>query len=87
MEQKVLTDRTVSNNLPDIIIRKNTQGTYMSIDGANPVDRNVINKEAEKTLKYKDLTIEFQHMCNVKAKLIPIKQGRIEPPHYHPNET
>jgi hypothetical protein len=30
----------------------------MLIDGAIPGDRNVIKKEAEKILKYKDLTIE-----------------------------
>jgi hypothetical protein len=34
--------------------------------------RNVVKKEAGKTLKYKDFTIEIQHKCNVKAKLIPV---------------
>jgi len=31
-------------------------------------DRNVIKKEAEKILKYKELTIEIQRMWNVKNK-------------------
>jgi hypothetical protein len=31
--------------------------------------RNVIKKEAEKILKYKDLTIEIQGMWNVKKRL------------------
>jgi hypothetical protein len=35
-------------------------------------DRNVIKKEAEEILKYKDLTIEIQHMRNVKTKVIPV---------------
>jgi hypothetical protein len=35
-------------------------------------DTNVIKKEAEKILKYKDLTVEIQRMWNVKTKLIPV---------------
>jgi hypothetical protein len=35
----------------------------------------VIKKEAEKILKYKDLTIEIQRMCNVKTKVIPVIIG------------
>jgi hypothetical protein len=38
----------------------------MLIYVAIPGDRNVIKKEAEKILKYKDLTIEIQRMWNVK---------------------
>jgi hypothetical protein len=34
-------------------------------------DRNVIKKEDEKIIKYKDLTTETQHMWNVKTKVIP----------------
>jgi len=47
----------------------------MSIDIAIPADRNVIKKEAEKILKYKDLIIEIQYMWNMKAKVIPIITG------------
>jgi hypothetical protein len=38
-------------------------------------DRNVIKKEAEKILKYEDLTIEIQCMWNVKTKIIPVIIG------------
>jgi hypothetical protein len=47
----------------------------MLIDVAIPGDRNVIKKEAEKILKYKDLIIEIQRMWNVKAKVIMVILG------------
>jgi hypothetical protein len=47
----------------------------MLIDVAIPGDRNVIQKEAEKILKYKDLTIEIQRMWNVKTRVIPVIIG------------
>ena len=43
----------------------------MLIDVATSGDRNVIKKEADNILKYKDLTIEIQHIWNVKTKVIP----------------
>jgi hypothetical protein len=49
----------------------------MLIDIALPGDRNVIKKEAEKILKYKDLTIEIQRTWNVKAKVILVIIGAI----------
>ena len=58
--QQVQTDRTIPSNKPDIVIRDNEKGTYMLIDVAISGDRNVIKKEAEMFLKYKDLTIEIQ---------------------------
>jgi hypothetical protein len=35
----------------------------------------VIQKEAKKILKYKDLTIQIQHIWNVKTRLIPVIIG------------
>jgi hypothetical protein len=40
----------------------------MLIDVAFSGDRNVIKKEAEKTLRYKDLTTEIKRVWNVKTK-------------------
>jgi hypothetical protein len=47
----------------------------MLIDVAISGNRNVIQKEAEKILKYKDLTIEIQLMWNVKTRVIPVITG------------
>jgi len=47
----------------------------MLIDAAISGDRNVIKKEAEKILKYKDLILELQRMWNVKTNVIPVIIG------------
>jgi hypothetical protein len=47
----------------------------MSIDVAIPGERNVIKKEVEKILNYKQLTIEIQRMWNVKGRVILIIKG------------
>ena len=73
--QQGQTDRAIPNNKPDIIIRDNEMRTCMLIDVAISGDRNVIKKEAEKILKYKDLKIEIQRMWNVKTKVIPVIIG------------
>ena len=74
--QQIKTDRTIPhNNTPDMIIRDNEAGTCRLIDVANSGDRNVIKKEAEKILKYKDLTIEIQRMWKVKTRVIPVIIG------------
>jgi hypothetical protein len=44
----------------------------MLIDVEISGDRNVIKKEAEKILKYKDLITETQRMWNVKTNVIPL---------------
>jgi len=49
----------------------------MLINVAISGDRNVIKKEAEKILKYKDLTTEIQRMWNVNTKVIPVIIGAI----------
>ena len=46
-------------NRPDIIIKNKKEKTYTLIDVAIPADRNVVQKEAEKKLKYKSICIEI----------------------------
>ena len=50
--QSVHTDREVTANRPDIIIKNKKEKTFTLIDVAIPADRNVVQKEAEKKSKY-----------------------------------
>ena len=52
-KQKIQTDKTIPNNKPDILIRDNERGMCMLIEVAISGERTVIEKEAEKILKYK----------------------------------
>ena len=74
-KQQVRTDRTIPNNKPDIIIRNNEKGARMLVDTAIHGGRNVIKREAEKILKYKDLVIEIQRAWNMIAQVIPVIIG------------
>jgi len=47
----------------------------MLMDVAISGDRNVIKKEVEKILKYKDLTIEIQRTWNIKTRVISVIIG------------
>ena len=75
--QEVHTEREVTANRPDIIIKNKKEKTCKLIDVAIPADRNVVQKEAESKLKYKSILIciEIQRMWNLKCKIIPIIIG------------
>ena len=73
--QQVQIDRTIPNNKTDIIIRDNEKGTCMLTDVAISGDKNVIQKETEKFLKYKNLTIQIQRMWDVQTEVIPVIIG------------
>jgi len=71
--QAVYRDREVIANRPDIIIKNKKEKTCTLIDLAIPAERNVVQKEAEKKLKYKSLCIEIQRMWNPKCSILPVK--------------
>jgi len=68
--QAVHTDREVTANRPDIIIKNNKGKTCTLIDVAIPADRNFVQKEAGKKFKYKSLCKEIQRMWNLKRTIV-----------------
>jgi hypothetical protein len=73
--QGIQTDREVLANRPDIIVENKKDKTCLLIDVAIPSNKNVIQKKAEKKLKYKILNIEIQRMWNMKCFVIPVIIG------------
>ena len=73
--QAVHTDREVTANRSDTIIKNNKEKTCTLIDVALPADRNVVQNEAEEKLKYKSLCIEMQRMWNLKCTIVPVIIG------------
>jgi len=65
----------VTANRPDIIIKNKKEKTCTLIDVAIPADRNDVQKETEKKLKYKSLYIEIQRMWNLKRMILPVIIG------------
>jgi hypothetical protein len=73
--QAVHTDREVTANRPDIIIKNKKEKVCTLIDVAIPADRNVVQKEAEKRFKYMRLCTEIQRMWNLKCTIVPVITG------------
>ena len=69
----VHTDREVTANRPDIIIKNKKEKTCALIDVAIPADRNVVQKEAEKKLKYKSLFM-YRDKTNVESEITRVIQ-------------
>jgi hypothetical protein len=57
--QGVNANREGTKSGPGIIIKNKKEKTCILIDVAIPADRNVVQKEREKKLKYKSLCIEM----------------------------
>lgn len=69
----IRTDRTIMANKPDIIIRGEKETIIIEV--SVPADANLIEKEAEKMLKYKDLIIEIKRMWDTKVTFVPVIIG------------
>jgi hypothetical protein len=66
------TNKEVLANRPDFIIKSKKDEICLLVDVAILSDRNVIQKETEKKLKYKNLNIEIQRMWSMKCFVIPV---------------
>jgi hypothetical protein len=53
----------------------NPQKSITLMDVAKPAERNVVQNEAEKKLKYKSLGIELQGMWNLKCTIMSVITG------------
>ena len=73
----VNTDRTITANRPDIIIKDSVNSTCKLIDMSIPSDRNIALKEIEKKSKYKELELEIQRMWQMKTEVIPVVVGAL----------
>ena len=56
-------------------MKRRKEKTCTLIDVAIPADRNFVQKEAEKKLKWKSLCIEIQRMWNLKCTIILVIIG------------
>jgi hypothetical protein len=65
--QGVQTDREVLANRPDIIIKDKKHKVCLQIGVAIPSDRNVIQKESDKKLKYKKF--KYRNSANVEHEM------------------
>ena len=71
-DMPVNTDRTITANRPDIIVKDSVNSTCKLID---MTDRNIALKEIEKKSKYKDLKLEIQRMWHMKTIVILVVVG------------
>ena len=76
-DMPVNTDRTITANRPDIIVKDSVNSTCKLIDMTVPSDRNIALKEIEKKSKYKDLELVIQRMWHMKTIVIPVVVGAL----------
>ena len=71
------TDREISSNRLDIVIKNNRNNKCILIDVAIPCDKNTSTKVSEKICKCKDLETEITKMWQMKTEIIPVVIGAL----------
>ena len=74
-DMPIHTDKEVTANRPDIVIKDRKENKCIFIDMSVPSERNVASKETEKLSKYKDLETEVTKMWQMKTTVIPVIIG------------
>lgn len=76
-DMPIWTERKMSANRPDIVIKDHKSNQCTLIDVSVPSDRNTSIKTSEKLSKYKDLEIDIQRMWKMRTKTVPIIMGAL----------
>jgi hypothetical protein len=76
-DMPVATDRQISANRSDIIVKNKAEHLCSLIDISVPADKNTSVKTMEKISKYKDLEIEISRMWRMNTKTIPVIVGAL----------
>ena len=76
-DMPIHTDRKITANRPDSVIKDHKTKTCKFIHMAVPSDRNTSVKVTEKLSKYKDLEIETSRMWGMRTETIPIIIGAL----------
>ena len=76
-DMQIHTDRELSANKPDIVIKDHANQCCKLIDVSVPSDRNTLMKVIEKFPKYKDLEIETKRMWGMRTETVPLIVGTL----------
>ena len=76
-DKQIHTDRELSANKPDIVIKDHANQCCKLIDVSVPSDRNTLMKVIEKFSKYKDLEIETKRMWGMRTETVPFIVGTL----------
>jgi hypothetical protein len=73
-DRPIITDRTIKNNKPDIVIIDKTCRIATLVDIACPLDHNISTTESEKIRKYIDIAAEIKDLWKLREtpKTLPI---------------
>ena len=73
----IQTDREITANRPDIVVKNKKERTCQLIEISVPTERNTSIKMTEKLSKYKDLGIEIERLWIMKTMTIPVIIGAL----------